>query len=266
MADFDTATTDAPEAVTDAAPDAPVVDTVADAPEPSVSDIAASMGWSPRDKFTGDPAKWKPAGEYMRATADINRKLAKEQRELRQTVERMATTSAAIVEQQVAERVAAAEARFDAAVEAGDANAARAATRAIDSERAKLATARANDDPEAAFAAENPWYEKDEKATALAVGISQRMARQGKSVAEQLDEAAKAVRETYPHLFGDKPPIKAAPGVHAPSTRTAAPSNRAKGVADLPPSARKAAEGMVRSMKGMTLEAYAKEYWKEQAA
>lgn len=157
-----------------------------------------------------------------------------------------------------------AEARFRDAVEAGDANAARAATREIDREQAKLSAARVVDDPETAFAADNPWYDKHEGATALAVGVSQRMARQGKTVPEQLEAAAAAVRETFPQLFNDKPGTKAPPAVNAPATRTA-PSNRAKGVADLPPSARKAAEDFARKIPGMTVETYAKTYWAERA-
>jgi hypothetical protein len=245
----------------DTAPD--VIDAPIDAPEaapePTVAELATDMGWSPLEQWRGSPDKWKPAHEFLRTTADINRTLAKDVKAMRAETERMARTSASIVEQQVAERVAAAEARFNDAVDAGDANAARAATREVDRLQASIAS----ENPEVGFTAQNAWYGKDDEATAYAVGISQRMAQQGKSVADQLEAAASGVRKRFPELFNDAPPPKPAPGVNAPMTRATSSSNRAKGVNDLPPSARKAGEMFVAKGLVKDLASYAKTWHDE---
>lgn len=258
----------ADETQTDDVPldDATAADTAQDtatAAEPSVAELAAEMGWSPKEQWRGAPDKWKPAAEFLKTTVDINRTQSRELKAMKAQVDRIASTSAAIVEQQVAERVAAAEAKFTAAVEAGDPNAARAATREIDQLKAAAPAA----DPEAQFAAANPWYGKDEDATALAIGVSNRLAAQGATVEAQLDAAAAAVAKTFPHLAGGaKPAAKAPPAVNAPTSRTAAPSNRAKGVSDLPPSARKAGEMFVAKGLVPSLDAYAKVWLSENAA
>lgn len=245
----------------DVAPDAV---NEAPAPEPTVSELAAEMGWSPKDQWRGDAAKWKPAADFLKTTVDINRTLSKDVKAMRAETERLARTSASIVEQQVTERVAAAEARFQAAVEAGDAREARAATRDIDALQAQRADAAGN--PEASFAEANPWYGKDEEATAFAVATSQRLAAQGKSVADQLEAAQAGVRKRFPELFPDAPPpAKVPPAVHGTTSRTAAPSNRVKGASDLPLSAKTAGEMMVRKGLVKDIATYAK-FWHEENA
>ncbi len=260
MADAALADDDAPEPIDAPEVEAPEVET---APaEPTVADLAAGMGWSPKDQWRGDPDKWKPAAEFLKNTVDINRTQSRELKAIKSQVERMAATSAAIVEQQVAERVAAAEARFNAAVEAGDPQAARAATREID----RLQATARDADPEAVFAAENPWYGKDDDATAFAIGISNRLANQGKTVAEQLEAAQEGVRKRFPELFNDKPAAKAPPAVNAPASRAASSSHREKGVNDLPMSARKAGETFVAKGLVPNLAAYAKVWHAENNA
>lgn len=255
MADLDTAATEAP------IDEAPALDAAIDtAPpaEPTVPELAAKMGWTPKEQWRGSPEKWVPAHEFLEGAVNVNQRLRSDIRAVRHETDKLARSTAAIVERQVAERVAMAEARFNAAVEAGDTQAARAATREIDAARAAAPV----DNPEERFAEANPWYGKNDEATAFAVGISQRLASQGKSVSEQLEAAEAGVRKRFPELY-DAPPAKGPPAVNAPATRTAAPSNRAKGVNDLPASARIAGEALVKKGYVKDMASYAKEWHAE---
>jgi len=255
--------TDAPEVIADIAPDAPEAATEHDnAPPVTVDALASEMGWKPLDQWQGDKTKWRPADEYVRATVNINKSLAKDQKAMRDQIERMARTSAAVVEQQVIERLAAAEARFADAVESGDVAAAKAATNAI---KRIEATAPQPASAEDEFAAANPWYGKDDEATAHAVSVSQRLAQQGRSIPEQLEAAAESVRKRFPELFDAPPPRKAAPQVNGVVTRTTG-APREKGVADLPAQARQSGEMFVRKGLVKSMADYAKSYWAENPA
>jgi hypothetical protein len=230
----------------------------------SIEDLAADLGWKPQDQYKGDPAKWRGAVEFIRAGQDIGNHLRKKTDALADKVERLVRTSAATTERMLREQEAELVAKFEQAVEDGDKTAAAKATRDL----AAIDRQREASNPEADFARENPWYEKDDEATAYAVGISQRLAAQGKSVEDQLKAAAEGVRKRFPELFEDeKQKSRQAPNVNAPGTRQAAPQKREKSAADLPRDVRAAGEEFVKmaEAKGRkyTIEDYAKTYFTE---
>lgn len=251
------APTDPPEGGQDDAP--------ADPPADPVEDLAREMGWAPKDQWRGDPDQWKDARTFVRSTADINRSISKEVRELRETTQRLARTSGAIAEREIARGRAELEARFAEAVEAGDVQAANQARREIDHfERTQPVAA--GDPVVAEWRARNTWFGTDEAATALANAVATRLHQNGASPAQQAEAAEREVRRRFPELFEQpepKPQPKPQPAVHNTRSR-AAPAPKAKTASALPPAARAAAEDFLRRGRIKNLDEYAKIYFEEE--
>lgn len=197
-------------------------------PSVSVEDLAAEMGWSPKDKWRGDPDAWRPAAEFLRSTVSVNKSLRAEIKDIKRSIDKTTTQMA---EEKFAKLKASLEARFEDAVESGD----KQAAREVSAELAKLEAQKPTGaNPEEAFAAENPWYGKDEDATAYAIGISRRLAAQGKSVDDQLKAAREGVEKRFPELFEVTPRRKAPAAVHEPGSRGAGQRSGGTGWNDLP--------------------------------
>jgi hypothetical protein len=241
MADLD----DAPEIGADEDIDAPAEEQV-EAPELSeVEALASELGWKPKADWKGDETEWRPAADFMRARAEVGRALKKTVRGLEKQVEGISRASATMTERAVAEARQQWEARHDQAVEEGDKDAARQASR----ELAKLEQQGTSVPPEAQDFAQRhaSWFNKNEEATNYAVNRAQHYAEQGLSHARQLAAVEKDMRGLFPELFEDpetRPATKSPPSVGAPQ-RTARPAPREKGYATLPPEARKACDAYV---------------------
>lgn len=241
--------------------------TAAAAAEPQalteVEELAVDMGWKPLADYTGPQDKWKPAKDYVKAERDVSRSLRDTVKGLKDTVERMATASTRQTERALKLQAEEINTRWEKAVEDGDHRAARAAEKDL---RELEETASSEKSSAAAtFARENPWYGTEPDATDYAASISERLARQGKSVAEQLEAAAAGVKKRFPELFEDAKPAsttKAPPGVNAPQTR--APGSRQRtGFADMPPDARAAGDryaALFAQKFGGKVEDYRNEY------
>ncbi|MES2904544.1 MAG: hypothetical protein V4696_10200 [Pseudomonadota bacterium] len=224
-----------------------------DTPDP-VAELAAEMGWAPKDQFKGDPEKWRDAPEFIRAGKDINRSLARDLKDVRSTVENMARTSTSLFEQQMKAEREKLEAQFNAAVDEGDHNEAFKLSREIDRVAAPKPSGPL---PEAeAFAERNKWFASDPLARQLAIETSDRLAKQGYSTADQLEQAERAVRKQFPEHFPAPPKPQARVGEGA---RTASTS-RKQGFADLPVAAQKVARDM-NDRLGISLDTYAANYF-----
>jgi hypothetical protein len=205
----------------------------------TVEQLAEEMGWKPKDAYTGPEGKWKPAKEYVLAERDISRGLKDTVKGLKDTVDRMAATHTRQTERALKQQAEEINSRFAQAVKDGDAAGAAAVAKEMrDLERE---AAPASSGADADFARDNPWYGKDEDATAYAIAISQREAARGASVAAQLKAAAEGVQKRFPELFEGRKEPKPQPGVSAPTTR-AVGVPRAKTFADLPAEAKQAAQ------------------------
>lgn len=219
-----------------------------DAEAPALSEVeelASELGWKPQADYTGPEGKWKPAKDWIKGGRDVERGLKETVKGLRDTVDRLAKSASKQTERMLKEQAEDINARFAQAVENKDAKGAAAASLEMQ-QLQREATAETGGDVEGEFAKQNPWYGKDEDATDYAVTISQREAKKGKSIPEQLEAVDKAVRKRFPELFDETaaPAGKAPPAVATPSRAAAAP--RAKGYADLPPAAKEAAEKFVK--------------------
>jgi len=206
-----------------------------------VEELASELGWKPQADYTGPEGKWKPAKDWIKGGRDIERGLKDTVKGLRDTVDRLAKSATKQTERMLNEQAAEINARFNSAVENKDAKAAAAASLEMQ-QLQREAVDETGGDVEGEFAKQNPWYgdDGDEDATAYAVAVSQREAKKGKTIPEQLEAVDKAVRKRFPELFETTPTKKAPPAVNTPSRGT--PPARPKGFADLPPAAKEAAE------------------------
>lgn len=225
---------------------------------PTIEALAQEMGWAPKDDFKGDPEKWKPAAEFIRAGHDIQRNLGKELKGLRSTVDTMAKTSATLFEQQLEAERSKLLAEHDAAVEDGDSKTAFEVARKID----RLEDpAKPKPSAEAGEWAEkhSGWFNKDPLATSLAVETCNKLAHL--PVAEQLEQAERAVKKQFPELF--PAPAKRQAAVHESGRQSGKPSGK-QGFAHLPPEAQKVALDMEDRL-GIGRETYATNYFQNQA-
>mgnify|MGYP003403490799 CR=1 FL=1 len=227
--------------------------------------LAREMGWFPLDEYNGDPDKWRPAEEYIKHGIAGTKRLKSDLKAVKDTADRLARTSATLTAKALEDQRRELEEAHDQAVEDGD----KVEARRVAKELNKLDDIPVIGDVKsqvAEFTERNAWYGTHSKATDYAAMISQRLAREGKSVDEQLEAAEEEVRERFPELF-EKP--KKAPAVHNSTARVSNHTPKEKGVADLPAEARKAGEDYVRMIaqkmptKNYTLKDYAATYWAE---
>jgi hypothetical protein len=239
-------------------------DTGADSP---YADLAQKIGWVPRDQFTGPPEAWKPADQFIIDGRDIQRETSARLKGVEAKLDTLTKTSASIAEQTINERVEALRTQHTEAVEAGDADQALKIARTIDT---TLAATPANNgpSPEAqAFAERNSsWFNKPgfEYETSRAFEICRTLAAQGYTDhTTQLRIAEQRLRQENPKLFKDNlnGTRKDPPGVNAPGSRGAAPTNRQKGFADMPKEAQDIARDMVERKVIKSTDDYTRNYF-----
>lgn len=239
----------------------------AEAPPPSLEDIARDLGWKPEGEWKGPKDNWTPADQFIRHKVEKGDRLAGEVREVRQTVDRLARTSAIIVEKTIAEQRAELERQFAEAVAANDSRGAWEASQAL---------ARADATPEPvgppepvrSFHDRNPWFAKDEEAQALAHAIGERATREGRTAEEQVRMVEEGLKRRFPEHFAAATPERTqrqAPIVGASQSRASRPAPRERGAGDLPSEARKAGEDFVRRGRVKDLAEYARYYFEENA-
>jgi hypothetical protein len=232
----------------------------------TAEDVARKIGWVPKDEFKGNPDDWKPATDFIISGRDIQRGYATELKGLRSQIDVMARTTADIVKDRLEAQRAELTGRYNELVEEGNAaEAFKVSQRLLDIDRRVAAPPPGAPPPEVAdFVERNKtWYDVDPAATLRAREVSDKLAARGASVADQLQAAERIVRTEFPDLFqGQRNGQRAAPAVHRPGSRSAAPSNKAKTFADLPPDNQKVARMMVENGSIPDVEAYSKYYWK----
>lgn len=257
---------DLPPEVEDAGDiDAPVEDTpVDDTPEapPSLEDVASRMGWSPKDNWRGDPDKWKPAHEFVAATADINSKLSTKLSSMEQRLDVISRTSAAMTEQALAkQRQELLEAREEA-FHTGDADAFNKA----DAQLAKLPQTVVTGPPAEVqqwVEKNSNWFQKDRAATAWAQVRAWELAKNGLDAETQLTIVEREARQLFPEFFEhEKPKAKPVP-LSEPGKRGV--GAKAKTYANLPPEAKAAADDF-HARGRCTRDEYAKTYFEQMEA
>jgi hypothetical protein len=251
--------------IDDAASAADLVDQDAaeggDKPDP-VARVAKKMGWSPKDKWKGDPDKWVDAETFLDKTPGLIKNL-------QERVDRNNRATREIIERERAKAVKEAESKLKQARESGDIEA------ALEAQEEFLEAKKPDPDVQSSqmrFKQENPWFQTNDEATAIAIAAAEIAVRQGKGAEEQFELAVKAVRKAMPELFeGDsdldgsvsKPEPRKVPSMQGGQRMASSVAPRERGWGDIPASARASVEKELISAGMCTKEEYAKSYWKE---
>jgi hypothetical protein len=236
-------------------------------PEPlSIEELASEQGWVPKDKFKGSEDDWKPAHEFIRAGKDIQKGLKRDLDGVRNTLDTVSKTSAALLAERLAEQRAQLSADFQRANEEGDPDKAwRAANGIMRIDATPLpGQGRPTPPAEAAdWAQKNQRIINDPRAAQRAVDLCEPYARANWTAAQQLQAIEPALRQEFPYLFEgmDKGPA----GVSAPGSRMNGTQKRGKTAADLPKEARAVAEDYVDRGLIKDVDQYARNYFAVQA-
>ena len=226
----------------------------------STDDLAAEMGWTPKDTWRGDPAKWKPSDEFLKSTVNVNKNLSGSLKSLERQVQTMAATSAKLTEAAVKKARDEAMAKRQEAFETGDAEAFEKA----DQELKSVASEPVGPSPEGAEFAQKhaSWFQKDEAATQYALRRADYYANDGLPPAKQIAAVERDMKEHFPEYFPDAPQRAKAVQLNNPGGRGAVPA--AKGFTSLPKDVQAAA--LDYEKRGVcTKEDYAKTYYEEMA-
>lgn len=186
-----------------------------DATTDPVETAARAQGWKPKEEFTGDPALWVDAKEFVgRAPLfDKIKTQSKDLKEIRKTVDAMAKHFTANVNHAVNAKIAELRAAKKEAIEGGDVAKVEAIDKQIDDAKgtkADIPTA-----PEVApevmdWVKANPWYTKDQELHdfALAYNDSYLKRHQG-DIEGSLKATATATKRAFPEKFPDDAKPKA---------------------------------------------------------
>lgn len=222
--------------------------------EPTASEIAARMGWRPKDEWQGDPEAWKPADKFILDGGDIQKTTSRELKAVRDQLDRIGNVTETIIQDKVAQARSEWEAKIRQAAIDGDEE----ATLALARQQPGAPQQRNGADPTvAAWVAQRPWMNTDPAAAAVARAVSEQYA--SLPVERQLEEAEKAVRARFPEHFPRA--AKDPPATQTGSSRKAAPSNKIKGFADMPDDAQKLARDYEDRLN-VKKEDFAKSYWR----
>ena len=265
--------------------------------DPEMEARAREMGWVPQDKFRGDPEHWRPADEFVRRgeeflpivksqlgraqqeTQRLAQVMEQKEREFQQRLESMERIHKKAAENQRMQMLRQIEEQKDEAFALGDKDAYdRAKQREadlfndfVDYEDQPQKERQAPEQPQVqltqahqAWAEQNQWFFNDPVLNAAAQTEQLRVSQMhpGLSIAEQLDEITRGVKQRFPEKFNIRT-RQQKPGVSAVSaaSRTSGPRSGAKGWNDIPQQDRAAAKSFLEDGLFKSKEEYAKEYW-----
>lgn len=246
--------------------DTPQIEPQSEAPRDYEAE-ARDHGWTPKEEFKGDPAKWVDAETFARRADEVmpflkkqNGALKREMEDLKKTLKQASTHFSKVEERAYNRALADLEAKHAEAVELGD----NAASRAIRQEMADLAKPQVEVAPAFDPAAErkkitewidqSPWYATDENRRFYADLQAKEMgdAHEWEGGTEGwLAEIDRRVARK----FADKKPVLTGGGGNR-----AAPAGGGKSSADLPAEAKALGAKFVKAGIYPSLDAYAKDY------
>ena len=261
------------------AQDAPV-----DAPVSDGEREARNLGWVGKDEFKGDPAKWRPAEEFLDRGKRILPIVLKDNERLQRNLDRVKDELKEIREstkQLIEFHTTAAKREYErgrreieAKIEAGAANADQTAVRAGMQELDALTkqqqpatkvsgeAPRAPVDPVIAdWIEKETWFNKDRALNAYATDTYGALERErpGMTTAELLTETKKRTVDKFPEKFGINPAREAPAAVGSPSGGRSARKNE-KTYDNLPAEAKRACDKYVKSIPGYSKEKYCADY------
>lgn len=222
---------------------------------------ARAMGWTPKDEFKGDPAKWRDAGEFVERGENLlplvkaqNKRLEREVAELKQTTKEFAEHLSKTEQRAYDRALATLKEQRKEALAAGDGDAFEKADEQIEQLKRDAAAKAAkhagkNDDGGAdpvytEWESRNTWL-KDQEMSDYAEFAAQKLRAGGERAtgAEFLDLVVQKVKAQFPTKFTN-PRRETAQAVEG-----AAPARRSggKSYADMPAEARAACDRMAKN-------------------
>lgn len=236
---------------------------------------ARVQGWSPKDKWRGNPEDWIDAktfverGQKFQSTLkEKNQRLEDKVREQEEAIKNFQEFTAKQLEKQKKEAVESYKRQQKEALENDD----EALYDKLEEEKLKTleefkpkevkkeSTTPEVPDATRKFLEENRWYGEDVVLTDYAQKYCEQLARKGLSISEQLEETKRYIVETFPHKF--KNLNRELPTNVAKKVSTgAAKQNLSKGTkwSDLSDTEKSLAEGQMRIF-GWTKDQFLKEY------
>lgn len=228
---------------------------------PEIEEKARKMGWTPKDEFRGDPAKWRDAEEFVDRGENmlpiLRKTVEKQQREmaeLQKSILEMREYHSKTEQRAYAKAYGELKAQQMQAVAEGNTEAFQQLDQEIENLQ-KEVTQKPKDENKAQdvhpdypeWEARNRWVKTDP--VMLAYGEAQveyiRRTKPGMSYAEQLEEVTKAVKKEFPEKFSN-PRRTSAPSVEG---ATAVAKKGGKSYADMPKEARETCDRLVRIHK-----------------
>jgi hypothetical protein len=250
--------------------------------EPDYAALASEMGWTPRDKFRGDPAKWVDAEAFyekgQHVLPIVKSKLREEtaarlklEAELRQTkqdtiaLKRHMEKASAREKAELSAEINRLKQERITAIQEGDGVRVNQVEERIEElkatqkEDAKPAPVQVTQEVDPAYAEwvkDNKWYERDTAMTAFANARAYEMNLGGRTLEETLEVIDAEIRERFPEKFQDK--SKERPPVQRGGTvaKKAAPNSYEA----MPLEDQKVCDRMVKQY-GLKREDFVKNYW-----
>lgn len=224
--------------------------------------VARRMGWTPKEEWKRDPAKWVDAPDFLENTP-------KELEAVKERLRRNAQATESLLEDEKRRAREQALAELRTAERAGETDRAEAAA-------ARLKAAEGPPPQVTNWIARNAWFNEDPVARAAAVAVTDSL--KDRPVSEQLEAAEAEVRRRYPEHFGTVQreevrlsEVRKPPPVQSGS-RGASSAPKERGFADIPPGDRATfTQKLLKHFKSRGLteaqaqDKYAASYWKDQA-
>lgn len=244
-----------------------------------VVEKATAMGWVPENEWKGDPAKWRPAAEFVDRGENVIPILRDRVAKLEGDLKIVIAANKQETERARAEAYAKAKAEYDQqraqldqleleAFKAGDAEVYQQAKQARENLQQPEKPQRHDDPVFTEWRAKNPWYATDKELANYADAISHVIVAETGGVvtdlAGALEEMGRRTMEKFPHKFSN--PKREKPS--AVEGGTVSPSKKGgKTFDDLPHEAKTSYARQAARFKAagreFTKDQYAQAYWEQ---
>lgn len=249
---------------------------------PEVEEKARKMGWTPKEEFRGDPAKWRDASEFLergenmlpilRKTTEKQQQMIERQQaelaDLKKSMKEFAEYHSKTEQRAYAKAYGDLKAQQMEAVAAGNTEAFKQLDEAIEDLQKEVSSKKPitvpDDEPAAdpvytEWVSRNKWMETDKEMAAYAEGHGVYLNKaKGLYGADLLEEVTKAVKAKFADKFGN-PRRNSAPSVEG---ATAVAKKGGKTYADMPKADRETCDRMV-ARYGISKDEFVKTYFEE---
>jgi hypothetical protein len=186
-------------------------------------EAARAKGWKPKEEYEGLPEAWIGAEEFLKREPLFDRikQSTKEVKELKKTIESMATHFKKSQEVAVAKAITDLKAQRKEAIQIGDVDKVEEIDKAIDEQKQIKADTPTKQEvaPEIVeWVEKNQWFNTDKEMADFAVAYNKTQIDKGISLSEALSKSAEAVKRAFPDKFTkNKERQQAPPPVESPT-------------------------------------------------